>query len=38
MPPVDRSYPGTETQPYDEFDYSVYGRTYYVQGTYKFGK
>ena len=38
MPPVDRSYTGTETQPYDEFDYSVYGRTYYVQGTYKFGK
>ncbi len=38
MPPVDHSYPGTETQPYDELDYSVYGRTYYVEATYKVGK
>jgi outer membrane receptor protein involved in Fe transport len=37
MPPVDHSYPGTETQPYDEFDYNVYGPAYYLEVNYKFG-
>jgi iron complex outermembrane recepter protein len=38
MPPVDHSYPGTELQPYDEFDYNVYGRMYFLEANYKFGK
>jgi outer membrane receptor protein involved in Fe transport len=37
MPPVDHSYPGTETQPYDEFDYNVYGPAYYLEVNYKIG-
>jgi outer membrane receptor protein involved in Fe transport len=37
MPPTDRSYPGTETQPYNEFDYNVYGPAYFLEANYKFG-
>ena len=37
QPPIDHSYPGTQNQPYDEFDYNVYGRMYYLEATYKFG-
>jgi outer membrane receptor protein involved in Fe transport len=38
MPPPDRSYPGTTGQPYNTDNYDVYGRVYYLQATYKFGK
>ena len=38
MPPVDHSYPGTSNQPYDEFDYNVYGRTFYLTANYNLGK
>ena len=38
MPPQDHSYPGTASQPYDELDYSVYGRQYFLEATYKFIK
>ncbi len=38
MPPVDHSYPGTQNQPYDIFNYNVYGRGYYLGATYKIGK
>jgi len=31
------SYPGTSSQPYDEFDYNVYGRTFYLTANYNLG-
>jgi len=36
MPPVDHSYPGTTNQPYNAYNYNVYGRSYYLQASYKF--
>ena len=38
MPPEDHSYPGTTSVPYNEFNYKVYGTSYYAQVTYQFGK
>ncbi|MES1190636.1 MAG: TonB-dependent receptor [Steroidobacter sp.] len=38
MPPVDNSYPGTERQPYNEFNYDIYGRRFFVGASYKFGR
>ncbi|WP_266170366.1 TonB-dependent receptor domain-containing protein [Dyella subtropica] len=38
MPPKDNSYPGTSTSPYNNENYNVFGRTFYVQATYKLGK
>jgi iron complex outermembrane receptor protein len=42
MPPIDHSYPGTAgsaaPQSYDELDYNVYGRSFLLEATYKFGK
>lgn len=38
MPPLDRSYPGTELQPYNVFNYNIYGRSYMVEMVYRFGK
>jgi iron complex outermembrane receptor protein len=38
QPPLDRSYPGTEQQPYNSLNYNVYGRTYYLEASYKFRK
>ncbi|QAU25539.1 TonB-dependent receptor [Dyella sp. M7H15-1] len=38
MPPKDNSYPGTANQPYNSDNYNVYGRSYFVEATYKFGK
>ena len=37
MPPRDDSYPGTSLAPYNNNNYNVYGRTYYVEANYKFG-
>jgi len=34
MPPMDTSYPGSNGQPYDEFDYNVYGRQFYLSAHY----
>jgi iron complex outermembrane recepter protein len=38
MPPADHSQPGTTNQPYDELNYNVYGREYYLTATYKLGR
>ena len=38
MPPIDHSYPGTEVQPYNVFNYNVYGRSFFLEANYKFGK
>jgi len=38
MPPVDRSYPGTTTTPYQVQNYNVFGREIYIEAQYKFGK
>ncbi|KRG70304.1 TonB-dependent receptor [Stenotrophomonas terrae] len=38
MPPYDFSYPGTETDPYNSSNFDVYGRAYYVEMRYAFGK
>jgi iron complex outermembrane recepter protein len=38
MPPVDHSQTGDTNQPYNEFNYNVYGRTFYLTATYKMGK
>ena len=38
MPPTDNSFPGTTLQAYNEFNYNVYGRTYFFEANYKFGK
>jgi len=37
MPPLDRSYPGTSSQPYNDSNYNVYGRAMYLEANYKFG-
>lgn len=37
MPPIDHSYPGTESVPYNQTAYNVNGRAYYIEATYKFG-
>lgn len=36
MPPKDRSYLGTETSPWNEQNYNIYGRTMYVEANYTF--
>ena len=37
MPPLDRSYPGTASTPYNTSNYNVYGRAMYIEANYKFG-
>ena len=36
MPPEDHSYPGTIGSPYNDTNYNVFGRAYYVEANYKF--
>jgi iron complex outermembrane receptor protein len=38
MPPTDSSVYGNQNLPYNEFNYNVYGRQYYLTATYKMGK
>jgi outer membrane receptor for ferrienterochelin and colicin len=38
MPPADHSYPGYTNVPYNNFNYNVYGRSYFLEANYKFGK
>jgi iron complex outermembrane receptor protein len=38
MPPPDNSTPGTVNQPYLNTNYNPYGRTFFVEANYKFGK
>ena len=38
LPPVDHSQPGTSNQPFSVFNYSNYGRSYFIGVEYKFGK
>lgn len=38
MPPKDTSYPGTSGSPYNGQNYNAYGRSFYVEATYKFEK
>jgi outer membrane receptor protein involved in Fe transport len=33
-PPIDHTYTGIETQPYNQFNYNIYGRTYYVTASW----
>lgn len=37
MPPVDHSQPGTASQPFNIFNYSNYGRSYFIGMKYEFG-
>jgi outer membrane receptor protein involved in Fe transport len=36
MPPMDHTYPGTTSTPYNSFNYNVYGRSYMIDAKYKF--
>ena len=38
LPPADPSQPGIANQPFSEFNYNNYGRSYFVDLNYKFGK
>jgi iron complex outermembrane receptor protein len=38
MPPMDRSYPATSGAPYNDLNYSVYGRQFMFEVHYAFGK
>jgi outer membrane receptor protein involved in Fe transport len=38
MPPEDHTYPGTTGQPYNIFNYNVFGRAIYLEANYKFGE
>ena len=38
MPPIDRSYPDYQIGPYNNLDYTVLGREYSIEATYKFKK
>jgi len=38
MPPIDYSYGGNSSAPYNSGNYNVYGRSMYLQATYQFGK
>lgn len=38
MPPMDHSYPGTSSTPYNVNNYNVYGRAMYIEANYKFGQ
>jgi len=37
MPPADNSYPGTVSAPYNQQNYNVFGRTFFMEANYKFG-
>jgi len=36
MPPLDRSYPGITSQPFNALNYDVNGRQFFIEATYKF--
>ena len=38
LPPVDNSQPGISSQPFSVFNYNNYGRSYFLDLSYKFGK
>ncbi len=38
QPPFDPTYRGTDSQPYNVFNYNDYGRSYFVGANYKFGR
>ncbi|UKE56164.1 TonB-dependent receptor [Xanthomonas translucens pv. graminis] len=38
MPPFDASYPGSSGAPYNSYNFDVYGRAYYLEMRYAFGK
>ena len=38
MPPPDFSQPGISNQPFSELNYNNYGRSYFVEASYKFGR
>lgn len=37
-PPTDNSYPGTSSAPYNQYNYNVFGRTFFLEANYTFGK
>jgi outer membrane receptor for ferrienterochelin and colicin len=38
MPPEDNSYLGINSAPFNSLNYNPYGRSFYVEATYKYGK
>jgi outer membrane receptor protein involved in Fe transport len=38
MPPSDNTYLGIDSQPYNSLNYNNYGRSFFVQAQYKFGR
>ena len=38
MPPEDNSYPGTAAVAYNQHNYNVFGRTFFLEANYSFGK
>ena len=38
MPPKDHSYDGTDSQPFNPFNYNIYGRAYYLELNYQIRK
>ena len=38
MPPQDNSYLGISSAPYNNLDYNPYGRSFYVEAMYKYGR
>jgi outer membrane receptor protein involved in Fe transport len=38
MPPEDHSYDGLTAEPYNIFNYNVFGRAFFIEANYKFGK
>lgn len=35
QPPIDHSYPGTQNQPYNFLNYNVYGRSFFLEASYR---
>jgi iron complex outermembrane receptor protein len=38
MPPLDTTYTGLDDQPYNSENYNPYGRSFFLEATYKYGK
>jgi outer membrane receptor protein involved in Fe transport len=38
MPPVDHSYPGSGSVPYNQYNYNVYGRSLAIDMSYQIGR
>ena len=38
QPPADHSFPGTSTFPYNDYNYNIYGRSYFASMSYQWGR